>query len=104
MEITIAELTSYRPICLLNTTGKVVERIIYNGLYLILDSGCYLSDAYLNFDFWKARPAVDATKVVIELVRTAFEGKYCALVIPDIKNVLNSSRWNRIITTSRARL
>ena len=92
----IGEPASYRPICLLNTIGKVLERVIYNRLYPLIDSDGYLSNR--QFGFRKARSAVDATKLVFELARKAYdEGKYCALVTLDMKNALNSVRWNHII-------
>lgn len=54
----ICEPISYTPIYLLNIISKVIN---YNLLYLIIDSGSFLSNR--QFGFRQGRSAVDATKV-----------------------------------------
>lgn len=68
---------TYSAICP-NAIGKVLERMMYNWLYLIIDSSGSLSNR--QFDF-----------------RKAFEGKYYPLVILDIKKGFSSARLNFII-------
>lgn len=79
-----------------NIIVKVIERIIYKWLHLIIDGDGCLSNR--QFSFRTARSTFDTTKVVFELARKAFdEGKFCALVTCDIKNAFNSAEWNGII-------
>lgn len=53
---------------------QYLDRIIFNRLYLIIDSAGELSNR--QFGFFEARSAIDATKMIIK----AFdEGKYCAI-------------------------
>lgn len=52
--------SSYRSICLLNTVGKLFERIIKRHLEKQLEESRYLSE--LQFGFRKGRSTVDAIK------------------------------------------
>ncbi|KAH8292893.1 hypothetical protein KR044_005573, partial [Drosophila immigrans] len=49
----IEEPSGYRPICLLDTAGKILERIIYNRLLRILEDEGTISDS--QFGFRKSR-------------------------------------------------
>ena len=80
---------SYMPICLLDTMGRMLERIIYNRLLPAVESLRGLSDR--KFGFRTAR-STDAIKLVSELAENAMHArggtsKYCAF---------NSASWNLI--------
>ena len=96
----LGEPSSYRPICLLDTLGKVLERIIYNRLLPAVESANGLSER--QFGFRKARSTIDAINTVLNMAGTAIEGKgahkkYCAVITLDIKNAFNSAGWNHIM-------
>ena len=91
--------TSYRPICLLDTVGKMLERVIYNRLLPVVESQGGLSDR--QYGFRKARSTIDAIKMVTGLAENAIHGrgstsKYCIVVTLDVRNAFNSANWNLI--------
>ncbi|CAD7080109.1 unnamed protein product [Hermetia illucens] len=93
------EPSSYRPICLLDTVGKVLERVIYNRLLPVVESQGGLSDR--QYRFRKARSTIDAIKLVTGLAEDAIHrkgssSKYCVVVTLDVKNAFNSANWNLI--------
>lgn len=101
---TLGEPGSYRPICLLDTIGKCLERIIYSRIQKVIEETDGISQ--MQFGFRKAKSTVDAIKLVVETAKKAIEGKgirrkYCAIVTLDIKNAFNSAGWDHIIRSLR---
>ncbi|CAD7080141.1 unnamed protein product [Hermetia illucens] len=93
------EPSSYRPICLLDTVGKMLERVIYNRLLPVVESQGGLSDR--QYRFRKARSTIDAIKLVTGLAEDAIHGKgstskYCVVVTLDVKNAFNSTTWKSL--------
>ena len=94
--------SAYRPICLLDTIGKVLERIISKRLLKVAEDNGALSER--QFGFRKARSTVDAIQAVVEIATAAIEGgrwrygtmEYCAVVTLDIRNAFNSAEWCQI--------
>ena len=97
------EPSSYRPICILDTMGKMLERIIYNRLLTCAETKGSLSD--LLFGFRKTRFTVDAISKVIDIARDTIEGErwrfgnkeYCADLTLNDRNAFNSANWGRIM-------
>lgn len=94
--------SAYRPICLLDTLGKILEKIICNRLLPIVETRGGLSNS--QYGFRKARSTIDAIGKVTEIARTAIEmkgarRKYCAIITLDVRNAFNSANWSRIIQT-----
>jgi len=97
------EPSSYRPICLLDTAGKVLERIVCDRLEDVTEGPSGLCD--MQFGFRKSRSTVDAINTVIGIAREAVSGKrwlrgtkqYCAIVTLDVRNAFNSARWSCIL-------
>ena len=95
--------SSYRPICLLHTVGKVLESIICYRLKVYSEGDQGLSDS--QFGFRRARSTVDAINSVMDVARKAIEGKswkygakkYCAIITLDVKNAFNSAQWGQIM-------
>ncbi|CAD7076711.1 unnamed protein product [Hermetia illucens] len=88
-------LASYRPICLLDTMGKMMERVIYNRLLPIVEASNGLSER--QFGFRRAHSTVDAIGMVVNLAKgVLISGGCCAVVALDAKNAFNSANWNRI--------
>jgi len=73
------EASSYRTICLLDTIGKVFERVIATRLNAAMEDAGGLSYG------WKGR-----TK------------KYCLVVTLDIRNAFNSADWGRTLEALRS--
>ncbi|CAB0041824.1 unnamed protein product [Trichogramma brassicae] len=96
------EPSSYRPLCMLDTAGKILERPICDRLEAITESPGGLSD--YQYGFRKRRSTINAIENVIATAQEAIAGKrwnrgtkkYCAVVTLDVKNAFNSARWNNI--------
>lgn len=91
--------SAYRPICLIDTLGKLLEKVILNRLTRYTERVGGLSDS--QFGFRKGRSTVDAIKLVTETAKIAMEPKrrgnrFCAIVTLDVKNAFNSASWNAI--------
>lgn len=100
------EPTSYRPLCLLDTMGKVAEHIIAARIVNQLEQTRNLSK--WQFGFRKGKSTVDAIKEVVEVAETEKEKNQrtrglCALVTIDIKNAFNTASWNWIMRELRKR-
>lgn len=95
------EASSYRPICLLDGLGKLLERMILNRLVKFSESENGLSN--LQCGFRKGRSTIDAIERVIERARKALNQKlrgnrFCAVVTLDVKNAFNNASWLAIAT------
>ena len=96
------EASSYRPICLLNTLGKIFEKIISNRLINFIDSNNGLS--INQFGFRRNKSTIDAVKYVVDIAKQVIAGKrwkrgskkYYTIVSLDIKNAFNSAKWECI--------
>ncbi|XP_070851452.1 uncharacterized protein [Drosophila suzukii] len=83
------EASSYRPICLLDTVGKVFEKLISKRLNLAVDAAGGLSTAQFAAEAIRGKRWKGGTK------------KYCLLVTLDIKNAFNTANWTRIMQALR---
>lgn len=91
--------SSYRPICLLNTIGKVFERIIKKRLEAHLEVTRGISSH--QFGFMKGRSTIDAIKMATNVIQEAgteplYKRQLCAMVCLDVANAFNSVSWVRI--------
>ena len=91
--------SSYRPICLLDTLGKLLETIILNRLTEYTEGCKGLSES--QFGFRKGKSTVDAIKQVVERAEKARTKKrqgnrFCGITTLDIKNAFNSASWEAI--------
>jgi len=97
------EPSSYRPICLLNTVGKLFERIIKTRMEKWLEGNGNLSDR--QYGFGKGRSTVDAINRVMVVEAVGFgplyQRKLCGVVALDVANAFNSAKWPRIIQALR---
>ncbi|CAB0029354.1 unnamed protein product [Trichogramma brassicae] len=101
------EPSSYRPLCMLDTAGKILERIIRDRLEVFTERPGGLSD--LQYGFRRERSTINAIESVIATARRAVAGKrwhrgtkqYCAVVTLDVRNAFNSARWNNILSALR---
>ncbi|KAL7299675.1 hypothetical protein TKK_0007433 [Trichogramma kaykai] len=101
------EPSSYRPLCVLDTAGKILERIICGRLEAFTERPGGLSER--QYGFRKGRSTIDAIEDVISTAREAIAGKrwyrgtkkYCAVVTLDVRNAFNSARWDNILAALR---
>ncbi|CAB0038639.1 unnamed protein product [Trichogramma brassicae] len=101
------EPSSYRPLCMLDTAGKILERIICDRLGAFTERPGGLSER--QYGFRKGRSTIDAIEDVISTAREAIAGtrwyrgtkKYCAVVTLDVRNAFNSARWDNILAALR---
>lgn len=98
--------TAYRPICLLDVTGKMLERLIAKRLVKAIEDSGDLSPS--QYGFRKGRRTTDAMKEVLQVAldekaKDWRKKELCALVLLDIKNAFNSVSWIRIVRELRRR-
>lgn len=91
--------SSNRPICLLNSVGKLFERIIKIRLENHLAETRGLNEK--QYGFRKGRSTVDAVNKLMETVDKSSSGplrkrQLCAVVALDVNNAFNTARWDKI--------
>lgn len=90
---------SYRPLCLINSTAKLLETILRDRLSQELEKNGNLSPN--QYGFRKGRSTLDALNKVREIAQNAkFHGagdRWCILLTVDVKNAFNSASWNQIL-------
>ncbi|CAB0045308.1 unnamed protein product [Trichogramma brassicae] len=67
------EPSSYRPLCMLDTAGKLLERIIADRLEAFTEGPAGLADS--QFGFRKGRSTIDAIQKVLSIAKAAISGK-----------------------------
>lgn len=92
--------SSYRPLCMLDTAGKLFEKLLRARLGEAIRRAGDLSD--MQFGFRRGRSTVDALQAVIKNVEKAESGnhhsrKMVMFVTLDVKNAFNSAKWVDII-------
>jgi len=93
------EPSSYRPISLLDGSGKVLERLLLERLIKHIDYVGALNN--LQFGFRRSRSTTDAIHQVLCAARAAGSGAVqnrdlCVLVTIDVKNAFNTAPWQLI--------
>lgn len=88
---------SYRPLCLLNDLGKVLEFLIANRLEkFIISKGGLSANQY---GFKKGRSTDDAVRELhSSVLREVNSYRFCLAVGLDIKNAFNSIKWSNIMS------
>lgn len=90
----VTEPSSFRPICLLDSPGKLLERLLLQRLEEHLDAFGGCRRAPNQFGFRKGQSTESAVEVVTNIAaRAAAAGDLCVLVTLDVKNAFNSLRW-----------
>lgn len=88
---------------MLDTDGKIMERLICNRLEEAIDVAGGL--AKHQYGFRKGCSTIDAIREVVDTAAAAIAGsrwkrgakKYCAIVTLDIKNAFNTAKWSCIL-------
>lgn len=93
--------SSFRPLCLLNTVGKLFEKIISRRLNRFLEDTGAISEK--QYGSRRNRPAIGALKKLQEIVATANGGGLVVgMIALDVRNAFNSAPWNGILNSLRA--
>ncbi|CAB0044363.1 unnamed protein product [Trichogramma brassicae] len=82
--------SSYRPLCMLDTAGKILERIMVGRLEAHTEGPAGLADSQFGF------PLPDQPISGKRWHRGT--KKYCAIITLDVRNAFNSARWDKILT------
>jgi len=90
--------SSFRSICLLSTSEKLIERVIKSRREALLANFGRLNE--LKFGFQKDRSTVYAIKKLMKLITAATTGplyyrKMYALTTLHVANTLNSAQWDK---------
>ncbi|KAI5708366.1 hypothetical protein M8J77_021282 [Diaphorina citri] len=93
------DISTYRPICLLNSLGKTYETLLNERLKKELQEKNLLSSR--QYGFRAGHSTVDAVKHVTriakdEMAKTNWKRKLCILITCDIKNAFNTANWREI--------
>lgn len=91
------EPSSYRPLCLLDCTGKLFEKILDNRLRDILESSAQDGLSDNQYGFRRGRSTIDATNQVCKFVNEAGSNHKVGMLTLDIKNAFNSAPWEKIL-------
>jgi len=89
----LGEPSSYRPLCLLDCLGKLLEKILDNRLRSFLDDTGGLDER--QFGFRKGRSTIDALNTLSSSIKSSTQK--IGLLTMDIKNAFNSAPWNAIM-------
>ena len=89
------EPSSYRPLCMLDSSGKTLEHFIFNRIEVA--TGHLLADN--QYGFRKGRSTIDVINEVVSKGNETISGKrwkrrsnkYCLLVTLHVKNAFNSA-------------
>lgn len=88
--------SSYRPICLLNDAGKLLESLFMRKLEDFITSSGGLSPNH--FGFRKKMSTNDAIRWMHNnIVQEVNRGKFFLAIGIDIKNAFNSIKWKHIL-------
>ena len=98
--------SSYRPLCMLDSAGKLLEKLIKPRLQEAIKAAGDLSDR--QHGFRRGRSCIDAIRQVVSRALLADQTNHKSrninvLVTLDVKNAFNSARWPEIISALKTR-
>lgn len=91
--------SSFRPLCMLDTAGKLLEKLIKARLLSAIEAAGDLSPR--KYGFRAGRSTIDAIRKISEAVERAenhnqHSRRVVLLVTLDVKNAFNSARWRNM--------
>lgn len=97
--------SSYRPLCMLDTTGKLFEKLLKPRLTAAFNEAGGLSER--QYGFRQGKSTIGAIQDVVTSFKEAqignnFSRKIVLLVTLDIKNAFNSLRWEDVLNALEA--
>lgn len=87
--------SSYRSLCMLNITGKLLEKIIDNRLREYMEE----TDGFTHsqYGFRQGKSTIDALSKLNDIVKNKGRKNYVGMLTIDVKNTFNSAPWGRIL-------
>ena len=100
-QATAADPSSFRPLGMIDSTGKLFERLILNRMEKVCDKEDNEGISAAQFGFRKGLSTNHALKKVEERVSEALHelpspGGFCVIIALDVKNAFNSVSWECI--------
>lgn len=93
---------SYRPLCMLDATGKFLEKIVDSRLKAICDANSLLTDN--QYGLRCGRSTIDAISLVLTIVEVSLRAKtMVGVLLFDVKNAFNSAPWDVISAPLQAK-
>ena len=98
--------SAYRPLCMLDTAGKLLEMLLKIRLKVAIHEAGDLSDS--QYGFRNGRSTVDAVQEVVATAYAVRRENYYSrnmvlLVMLDVRNAFNSAKWEAILYTLRCK-
>ncbi|KAL4134772.1 hypothetical protein QTP88_006487 [Uroleucon formosanum] len=93
--------SSYRPLCLLDSCGKLFEKLLDNRIREHLESTSGLADS--QYGFRKGRSTIHAIQKLMSIVHNCGKNVRVGVLTIDIKNAFNTASWNIIIREAYAK-
>ena len=92
--------SAYRPLCMLNTAGKLLEKMLKARLLTAVQAAGDLADR--QYGFRKGSSTVHAIQEIVETAKKTQEGnhysrKIVLLATLDVRNAFNSVKWDNMI-------
>ena len=92
--------TAYRPLCMLDTAGKLLEKLLKPRLQAAISASGDLAPR--QYGFRRGRSTIDAVQEVVNAARSTEQGNHysrpiCLLATLDVKNAFNSVRWDKAL-------
>jgi len=91
--------SSYRPLCLLDSSAKLLEKVIDHRLREHLDINSGLSDR--QFGFRCGRSTTDAVNLLMSIAEDSAPNFKTGVLTLDVRYAFNSAPWDRIVDALR---
>lgn len=88
--------SAYRPICLLPTLGKLLEKLIYHRLDYHLEFNNLLHPSQFGFRQVQSCDSV-LLKITQEIRKNQSQGLFTTLIAADIRGAFDSLNWNQLL-------
>lgn len=93
--------SNYRPLCMLDTAGKLLEKLLQPRLQLAIQLKGGLSGK--QYGFRKGKSTTDAVQTVLRYVEETRRGnhhsrKLAVVATLDVRNAFNSVKWEDVLT------
>jgi len=95
------QVSSYRPLCLLDSCGKLFEKLIDNRIRAHLDSTNGLADT--QYGFRRGRSTIHAVHKLVATAINCNKKVRVGVLTLDIKNAFNSASWSNILRETCAK-
>ncbi|KAI8129373.1 Retrovirus-related Pol polyprotein from type-1 retrotransposable element R1 [Lucilia cuprina] len=94
------EPSSYRPLCMINTLGKLFESLISTRLDIEIRRQGGLSPK--QYGFQKGKSTIGAIKEVVDIALASKKEKgFCTVITLDVKNAFNTAKWSVVMSSCK---